>query len=522
MSAELRAKLEERTQALRAAISAEAPAGEDASFDTSFERARGELEKLSSVDAIVPDWELIAKLADELLATKTKDLRLAAWSTLAKSWERGFEGLAEGLLVLHALLTTFWDTAHPQKRARARANLYGWLCEQLFTCLDPREVGRADAAGVTTASELFEEVDAALRERLGDDMYPGPGRIRTLLRGKLAAIPPPTPPPPPVQEVSQEAAPPPPLASEERAPMTTRELNAPLPMTTPEQALEALRVAAETMLKACTLLQTEQPTSASAYEVRRLASRVLLGSRVPVAPPADGVVTRVESLVASGEHATAVLEAEAALDQSPRSLDLYRAELTALERLGPPYEAVRLVVEREVRAILATDPQALERRFEDGAPAADPATRAWAEGLRRRGASPEALLLEHDADVSARLQWAHGMLQDGRGPEAIALALGLSRRAPDGRGRYLGMLEIASAALAAKQGALVAPVLEDLRADIEKHRLEEWEPRLCIPLYAVLLACVREGVLSITASESELYARLYRLDPVEALRQARK
>jgi type VI secretion system protein VasJ len=166
----------------------------------------------------------------------------------------------------------------------------------------------------------------------------------------------------------------------------------------------------------------------------------------------------------------------------------------------------------------------VERRFEDGAPAADPPTRAWAEGLRRRNASPEALLLEHDADVAARLQWAHAMLQDGRGPEAMALALGLSRRAPDGRGRYLGMLAIVSAALASQRGDLVGPVLADLRADVERHQLETWEPRLCIPLYAVLLACAREGVLSIGASESEsdLYARLYRLDPVEALRQARK
>jgi hypothetical protein len=84
------------------------------------------------------------------------------------------------------------------------------------------------------------------------------------------------------------------------------------------------------------------------------------------------------------------------------------------------------------------------------------------------------------------------------------------------------MLEIASAAVAAQQGALIAPVLEDLRADVERHRLEEWEPRLCIPLYAILLACTREGVLSIAGSESELYARLYRLDPVEAVRQGRK
>ena len=513
MTSELRATLEELTAVLRAPLSAEAPAGEDTVFDTSFERARAELEKLSSVNADQPDWALVASLCDGLLRSKTKDLRLAVWGLIAKTWNTGTQGLAEGLVVLHGLASSLWDTVHPLKRARARANLYGWLCEQLNSAIEPLDVGRADLAALETATEVFDELDAVFKDKLGD-IYPGPGRVRGLLRTKLQAIPPPTPPPPSVQPVQEEVAPA--EASPPSAP------SAALALVTADDAREALRLTAETQAKACVLLQATEPQNPASYRARRLAARILLGERVEVAAPLDGAVSRIEALVASGDYLTAVSEGEAALDISPLSLDIYRAEISALEALGHPFLAVRAAVEREVSAILATDPAAVERRFEDGAPAADPATRAWAENLRRRGASADHLLREHDHEVSARLQWAHGMLMDGRGAEAMALAIGLARRSPDGRARYLGLLEIARAAVAANQAPLAVPILGDLRADVERHQLDEWEPRICIPLYAVLLSCTRAGLLSSEASEADLYARLYRLDPVAAVLQGRK
>ena len=60
------------------------------------------------------DPALVIKLAGEALATKTKDLQLAAWLTEAALRKDGFSGLREGLELISGLLTGFWDTVYPE------------------------------------------------------------------------------------------------------------------------------------------------------------------------------------------------------------------------------------------------------------------------------------------------------------------------------------------------------------------------------------------------------------------------
>ncbi|HXC62440.1 MAG TPA: type VI secretion system ImpA family N-terminal domain-containing protein, partial [Nitrospiria bacterium] len=60
------------------------------------------------------DSKVVIKLATEALSTKTKDLQLAAWLTEGLLREEDFGGLKEGLDLLHALVSTFWDTVYPE------------------------------------------------------------------------------------------------------------------------------------------------------------------------------------------------------------------------------------------------------------------------------------------------------------------------------------------------------------------------------------------------------------------------
>lgn len=61
----------------------------------------------------VADYPLIIKLTSEAIATKSKDLQLAAWLTEALLQREGFAGLLGGLKVLRGLIENFWDTLHP-------------------------------------------------------------------------------------------------------------------------------------------------------------------------------------------------------------------------------------------------------------------------------------------------------------------------------------------------------------------------------------------------------------------------
>jgi len=76
------------------------------------------------------DFALVAKLAGDALATKSKDLWLAAWLTEAQLRREGVSGLRSGIELIRSLLTEFWDGLHPGLEdgdAELRAAPLSWI-----------------------------------------------------------------------------------------------------------------------------------------------------------------------------------------------------------------------------------------------------------------------------------------------------------------------------------------------------------------------------------------------------------
>lgn len=59
------------------------------------------------------DYDKVVKLGKEALSKHSKDLQIAAWLTEAATAVDGFQGLLNGLKLLHGLLDGFWDTLYP-------------------------------------------------------------------------------------------------------------------------------------------------------------------------------------------------------------------------------------------------------------------------------------------------------------------------------------------------------------------------------------------------------------------------
>ena len=96
------------------------PGGADLRYEPIYDK----LKEARREDADVPaegwekprklaDWPAVIKLAGDTLATKTKDLQIAAWLTEALLHRDGFAGLADGLILLRELEERFWDHLHP-------------------------------------------------------------------------------------------------------------------------------------------------------------------------------------------------------------------------------------------------------------------------------------------------------------------------------------------------------------------------------------------------------------------------
>jgi type VI secretion system protein ImpA len=82
----------------------------------------------------VADFKLVIKLASETIATKSKDLQIAAWLAEAMIKTHGFAGFKESLDVLKGIVETFWDGCYPEIEdgdLELRAAPLDWLGSRL-------------------------------------------------------------------------------------------------------------------------------------------------------------------------------------------------------------------------------------------------------------------------------------------------------------------------------------------------------------------------------------------------------
>ena len=132
-------------------VSTDEPTGDDPAYNDDFQLMREEINKLSGTDT-----EQLCVLAETLLCHTAKDLRVITWYTQARLHREGEKGLAQGLLLLAAVLMRYGRQTHPQ-RANARKAALEWLnsARVLDTLLLWPEVDRDDAALTAGAVSLL-------------------------------------------------------------------------------------------------------------------------------------------------------------------------------------------------------------------------------------------------------------------------------------------------------------------------------------------------------------------------------
>ncbi|MBK0035367.1 type VI secretion system protein TssA [Erwinia sp. S43] len=121
------------------------PTGDDPGYDDDFQRIREEMNKLSGFDTA-----LVCTLAEKLLTTVSKDLRIFTFYIWARLHQDGETGLAEGLELLAGAIQRFGAALHPQ-RERSRRSALEWL----------------GSSRMLDSLALYPEVDMAAMQRIG-------------------------------------------------------------------------------------------------------------------------------------------------------------------------------------------------------------------------------------------------------------------------------------------------------------------------------------------------------------------
>src|SRR5947209_2546649 len=98
-------------------ISDSAPCGENLRYSPVYlkiNEARREENDLLTGERKTIDYAVVVRLAEDALATKTKDLQLAAWMAEGLVTQQGFAGLRDGLALCRGLLDKFWEGLYPE------------------------------------------------------------------------------------------------------------------------------------------------------------------------------------------------------------------------------------------------------------------------------------------------------------------------------------------------------------------------------------------------------------------------
>jgi type VI secretion system protein ImpA len=246
-------------------------------------------------------------------------------------------------------------------------------------------------------------------------------------------------------------------------------------------------------------------------------------------PPPTAVRQTIRRLAGESNWAELLEAAETAMSQpyARAWLDLQRHVVNAAEQSG--YAHIAAAIRSEVRALLIDLPRLPDWEFSDETPVASAETHAWLKELASPAPPalpPAALVFDKAVDDPSTTPGAPAepappdsfilaveAARAGRASEAVQMLAAEIPRQQSGRARFQRKLQLAQICMMTSHETLAQPILEELALSIDQHHLDEWESPETIAHPLVMLYKLERD----EAAKQKLYARISRLDPVQAL-----
>ncbi|EOC1268448.1 type VI secretion system protein TssA [Cronobacter malonaticus] len=487
-------------------VIATAPTGNDPGYDDDFQQIREEVNKLSGADIT-----LISELAEKVLTTASKDIRVATYYAWARLHRDGEAGLAEGLELLAALLTRFGTALHPQ-RARSRQAALEWLAgaRVLDSLSLYPEVTRDDARRTAGALLLIEQALAQEEPAARPSLIALYGALeaRLMKAGGVDAVVP--------QTTSDSSATPPAAAPVISAITSGRDL-----LDQARQLADYLRNQPDGWLAAHRMMKSLRHDTL--HQLPPLAG----DGRTRIEPPKADQRALLKRLWLQQSWLELLEQADSLFARGACHLwlDLQWYLHEALQKSGK--ETLAGIIRADLNGLLNRLPGLETLAFSDGTPFADEVTQHWiAQQVRETASGPGAA---HVVDAGSA---DDEVLQ--LEPEAVALAdsdgidaaLGWLQTRPaltTPRQRWLQRLLMARLAEQYGKNDLALHLLAALDAGASQMTLSQWEPALLFEVGARRLRLLRMKAGRSDAENARLQtdmehllARLIAIDPARA------
>jgi len=305
----------------------------------------------------------------------------------------------------------------------------------------------------------------------------------------------------------------------------------------PPDRIDAIKKIAE----AAAFLRRREPQSPASYLMLRglrwgeLRAAIELADPTKLEAPPTDLRRHLKKLLLDKKYEELLEAAESAmaLPCSRAWLDMQRFVVEACEALGSGYEAIARAIRSELKALVTDIPQLLDATLMDETPAANAETRAWLVSLSQAPASaPPADGTAHAASSNGLgSRWpgqptdayvsALQALRDGHERKAFEILQQDIARKRSGRERFRRRMQLVEICATTNKPNVAQPILDDVAAAIENHKLDEWEdPGLVASALATLMK-MSVKIQADKAAQQKIFERICRLDPAQALGDAK-
>ena len=452
-------------------IPGEAPAGKDIRDQEDFLELQAEVNRsqtVSSGERATVDWQKVRSMAGTILGEKSKDLLVASYLAVALSRTGGPPGVLAGLRVMRDVVGEYWESLFPPiGRLRARRNALSWWMDQMQELLPSISGPPLSAGEKGQCTGLLRELDSLLGER--DPEGPSLRSLLPLVEGL------------PEQAPEAASAPPEPNV-QSGAPQASGTFSLP-PEGDPEEIFERLSPG---LLDLADRLSERDPADCRAL----FLSRTVLWEAFREMPENDGGSTRIPPPPSHLLSAYSSLLSSGALEDLLRFCLSRQAEVPFLFELS--FRGGRILGERgaegrageealrgALRTLFARLPGLARLSFSGGeVPFLSEEGQGWVaagggeDGETEGGEESPVRRATLPAEIRA-------ILADGRILEACERFEEVRRRegtAP--RERFLLNLDFLAAVENMGRDVPVLPLALSLLEDLERFRLDVWEPDL--------------------------------------------
>lgn len=486
----------------------ESPVGRDPVYHDDFQLMRDELNKLSGADTA-----LICQLAESLLLTQAKDVRIATCYIWARLHRDGERGLAEGLALLAGLVQRFGTQLLPSRPAGRKMALEWLTGEKILDSLARYpEVAKEDFANIVAALNLLvASFSTWPEEQQPPSLIPLIQALESRLAqsGGMNAV---------VPQNSAATASPPTNSLQIQSISSGRDL-----LDQAKALARYLNAQPQGWLAAHRLMKTLRWDT-----VHELPPDV--DGRTRLAPPRTESRTQLKRLYSQQNWTELLEQADLMFSAGVNHFwfDIQWYLYQALGKAGAPWDKWTAIIRQDLMLLLERLPGLESLAWNDGTPFADEVTRSWItrqvlpqdEGnwLSR---TPTAPAEEPGNDVLA-LEPEALALADREGVDA---ALGwLQSRAGIVTARQRLLLRLLMARIAEQYGKseMALLLLEELHGAAQGLTLTQWEPELIFEVTARQLKLLRlrahryTDKAHLARKMENLLAALVAMDPARA------